>query len=50
MPWSHFIHWAEDDRSFLLFESDRLYRIIPKRVLTPDQQASLRRALAAIGT
>ncbi|MCR6672257.1 YcxB family protein [Devosia ginsengisoli] len=49
MPWSHFIRWAEDDRTFLLFESDRLYRMIPKRVLTADQQASLRRALVGVG-
>ncbi|QDZ11772.1 YcxB family protein [Devosia ginsengisoli] len=49
IPWSHFIRWAEDDRTFLLFESDRLYRMVPKRVLTTDQQASLRRALVGVG-
>lgn len=49
MPWSHFVRWAEDDRSFLLFESDRLYRVVPKRVLTPDQQQGLRHFLGRIG-
>lgn len=49
IPWSHFIRRAEDDRTFLLFESDRLYRMIPKRVLTADQQASLRRAMSCVG-
>lgn len=49
MPWPHFVRWAEDGRSFLLFESDRLYRVVPKRVLTPDQQQSLRQFLGRIG-
>lgn len=49
MPWTHFQRWAEDGRSILLFESDRLYRVIPKRVLTADQQTSLRHHLAGIG-
>lgn len=50
MPWSHFLRWIEDDRTILLFESDRLYRVIPKRVLDPDQHHSLRQHLARIGT
>jgi hypothetical protein len=49
MPWSHFLRWIEDDKTFLLFESDRLYRVIPKRALTADQQQSLRHHLAGIG-
>ncbi|SEQ28823.1 YcxB-like protein [Devosia sp. YR412] len=49
MPWSHFLRWSEDKRTILLFESDRLYRVIPKRVLPPDQYHSLRQHLAGIG-
>lgn len=49
IPWSHFLRWAEDERTFLLYESDRLYRLMPKRVLAPDQQSSLRLALTQIG-
>lgn len=50
MPWSHFARWAEDKHTFLLFESDRLYRIIPKRVLDADTERSLRARLASIST
>jgi hypothetical protein len=49
MPWGHFLRWSEGDKTFLLFESDRLYRVIPKRVLTQDQQDSLRRHLVKVG-
>jgi hypothetical protein len=49
MPWNHFHRWVEDKRTFLLFESSRLYRVIPKRVLSEDQQASLRQLLPRIG-
>lgn len=49
IPWSHFMRWAEDERTFLLYESDRLYRLVPRRVLAPDQQSSLRQALRQIG-
>lgn len=50
MPWNHFTRWAEDNRTFVLFESDRLYRIIPKRVLDADTERSLRDRLASVGT
>lgn len=50
MPWSHFTRWAEDKRTFVLFESDRLYRIVPKRVLDADTELSLRERLAGVGT
>lgn len=49
MPWSHFVRWAEDKHTFVLFESDRLYRIIPKRVLDVEKERNLRERLATIG-
>lgn len=49
MPWDHFVGWAENANIILLLETDRLYRVIPKRVLSPDQQHSLRHHLAGIG-
>ena len=49
MPWSHFHGWAENDKMLLLFESDRLYRVIPKRVLSPEQQTDLRQHLDRVG-
>lgn len=49
MPWSHFTRFGEDKHTFVLFESDRLYRIIPKRVLDADTERDLRQRLATIG-
>lgn len=49
MPWSHFTRFGEDKHTFVLFESDRLYRIIPKRVLDADTDRDLRERLATIG-
>lgn len=49
MPWDHFVGWAENHKILLLLESDRLYRVIPKRVLNPDQQAELQRLCAKAG-
>lgn len=50
MPWSHFVRKSEDKNTFLLFESDRLYRIIPKRVLDAATESSLRERLKTIGS
>lgn len=49
MPWSHFVRMAESSNTFVLFESDRLYRIIPKRVLDAGTETSLRKGLMTIG-
>lgn len=49
IPWSHFVRHVENNKLFMLFESDRLYRPIPKRLLSPEQQADLRATIAAIG-
>lgn len=48
MPWSHFLRFGEDRHTFVLFESDRLYRIIPKRALDADTERDLRQRLATI--
>jgi hypothetical protein len=49
MPWSHFTRFAEDRNTFVLFESDRLFRMIPKRVLDADTERSLRARLLTLG-
>ncbi|UJW84030.1 YcxB family protein [Devosia sp. SL43] len=49
IPWSHFNRRAENGNLFLLFESDRLYRLIPKRVLTTEQQADVRSLIESVG-
>ncbi|MET3928012.1 YcxB family protein [Devosia sp. 2618] len=49
IPWSHFMAWTEDGKCFLLLESNRLYRLIPKRLLDTDQQNGLRTYLTQVG-
>ncbi len=33
-PWSHFLKYKEDDRVFLLYHSDHLFEVLPKRWFT----------------
>lgn len=48
LPWTHFSKWIENTHLFMAFESDRLYRILPKRALTEEQIADLRHNLQTI--
>lgn len=48
IPWNHFVRFAENKATFVLLESDRLYRPVPKRVLSDQQCDSLRSYLARI--
>jgi uncharacterized membrane protein len=45
VPWSRYQRWIESDNVFLLYVGQRTFNIIPKRVLTADQQDSLRTML-----
>jgi Ca2+/Na+ antiporter len=46
LPWSGFIKWREDDQLFLLYESDAVYRVFPKRFFTGSEQlAEIRKKL-----
>ncbi|WP_343313882.1 YcxB family protein [Brucella sp. BE17] len=40
--WNDFLKIREDSQNILLYESENLYRLIPKRFLTEDQIISLR--------
>jgi hypothetical protein len=40
-PWSEFIKWREDDQLLLLYESDSLYRVFPKRFFTNFKQLAM---------
>ena len=45
-PWSHFIRWKENNELFLLYHSDVMYSIVPKRFLTdPGQIETIRNYL-----
>lgn len=47
MAWSDQVRTAENTRMFLLFETTRLYRMVPKRAMTPQQIADLHDCIAA---
>ena len=47
MTWPDLFATAENGRMFLLFESSRLFRMVPKRVLTRQQIADLHACIAA---
>lgn len=48
-PWSHYVKWCEDRRLFLLYHSDRLHQILPKRVLSSTDIDSIRSNLVQAG-
>ena len=52
LPWEHIIHWAEDERSLLLYLQPRLFLVLPKAADTrPCLIAPLREQLLAhVGT
>jgi hypothetical protein len=37
-PWSEFVNWKEDTNNFLLYHSDVMQTIIPKRLFQNDAQ------------
>jgi hypothetical protein len=47
LPWSDFYGWDESDHVFLLYQSPRLFNIVPKRVLTPEQIDDFRQTVIA---
>jgi hypothetical protein len=38
MPWSHFVKWKEGGTLFLLYHSDVLFNLVPKRFFQNDTQ------------
>ncbi len=45
LPWHYYVRWAEDDRYFLLYQSDWTLEIIPKRFFEGEEQISVFRTL-----
>jgi hypothetical protein len=41
-PWDHYLRRAENDEILLFYQSPRLFQMLPKRALTPEQVADLR--------
>lgn len=40
--WSNFCRFFEDERSFVLYQNQRVFNIVPKRGLAPEQITALR--------
>jgi hypothetical protein len=45
VPWSRYQRWVESDKVFLLYVGERTFNIIPKRILSGEQQEELRKLL-----
>ena len=44
LKWPFFVKFAEDDKTFVLYQNNQIFHIIPKRQLSPQQIAELREA------
>jgi len=49
LAWREFHRWAENDRLFLLYQSQMLYNIVPKRALDEGKMLDLRNRLEQAG-
>jgi hypothetical protein len=47
-PWRDFYRWQESSGGVLLWQSDRIYNYLPKRVLTDDQISEIRNILTNV--
>ena len=48
VPWGDYLKWAENSKVILLFQSPRLFQMLPKRFLDTEQVADLRRCAASV--
>jgi hypothetical protein len=48
MVWSDYLKWRENEQVFLFYHGPRIFNILPKRVLTPEQIADVRQCAAHI--
>lgn len=46
LKWPFFLKFAEDDKSFVMFQTDRMFFFIPKRQLSQQDISNIRKALA----
>lgn len=50
IAWSDYVKWKENDQLYLVYISDHLYHVVPKRAFgTPELEASFRANLPRIG-
>lgn len=46
VPWNDYLKWTEDSKVILLYQSARVFNMLPKRVLTPAQIEDFRQLVA----
>jgi len=44
LKWPFFLKYVEDDKTFVLFQSNQIFHLIPKRQLSPQEISGLREA------
>jgi hypothetical protein len=49
VAWSDYLKWDENALVFILYQAPRLFNILPKRALTPEQIVDLGQCAARIG-
>jgi YcxB-like protein len=49
VAWSDYLKWDENAQVFILYQAPRLFNILPKRALAPEQIVDLRQCAARIG-
>jgi hypothetical protein len=47
-PWDHYLKRAENDETLLFYQAPRLFQMLPKRVLAPEQLADLRECAISV--
>jgi len=48
VAWSDYLKWREDGRIFMFYQAPRLFNMVPKRALTPEQVTDLRQCAELI--
>jgi hypothetical protein len=48
LAWSDYLKWDENALIFILYQAPRLFNMLPKRALTPEQIADIRQCAASI--
>jgi hypothetical protein len=48
ISWSDYLKWAENAEIFALYQAPRLFNMLPKRTLTPEQIADFRQCAGRI--
>jgi hypothetical protein len=49
IAWDDYLKWDENAQIFILYQAPRLFNMMPKRALTPEQIVDLRQCAGRIG-